>query len=228
MHMRSPVIRVATAVGARINVRAGFSYRILSATPLRNRNSALNDTLDRSLVAFLFIPGVMLYNSATDAVLDWRTPDEIPAASTLHTTLSSTVTVGADTSVRVGLFAGAAPKQEFFAACRWVTMWLGDDVSDASPWVGSRSNALWHRAQDVLASAGRGTRYTVRGVDVDRLVREYGALALGQSVRLRSDVLGLDVTVTIVKLDYDFSATEMLSLELGTITPRLTGVTVTL
>jgi hypothetical protein len=61
-----------------------------------------------------------------------------------------------------------------------------------------------------------------------RLQQEHGTLALGQMVRLRSDLLGLDATVKIVKLDYDFTATESLSLELGSITPRLTGVTVSL
>jgi len=47
-------------------------------------------------------------------------------------------------------------------------------------------------------------------------------------VRLRSELLGVDATVKIVKLDYDFAATESLNLELGAITPRLTGVTVSL
>jgi hypothetical protein len=110
---------------------------------------------------------------------------------------------------------------------RWLSLFLGEGPAMGIQ-NGSGTNTLWHRAQDVLASFAAGTRYTVRGVDLTRLQTENGALALGQSVRLRSELLGVDVTVKIVKLDYDFAATESLNLELGAITPRLTGVTVSL
>jgi len=65
-------------------------------------------------------------------------------------------------------------------------------------------------------------------VDLDRLQSETGALQLGQRVRLRSALLGVDATVRIVKLDYSFAQTEALTLELGVIAPRLTQVTVAL
>ena len=93
---------------------------------------------------------------------------------------------------------------------------------------GSGSNAMWHRAQDVLQTTATGTRYTVRGIDLERLVSEVGALSLGQRVRLRAPRIGVDATVSIVKLDYDFAATETLAAELGVIAPRLTQATVAL
>ena len=159
----------------------------------------------------------------------------VPVPSgTVHETISATATMSGNASLAVRLVPGEVfiandnIATRGFQSVRWVSLWAGSDTPTMGPQVGSGSNALWHRAQDVLASAASGTRYTVRGVDLQRLVQESGALALGQSVRLRSELLGVNTTVKIVKLDYDFTATESLSLELGSITPRLTGATVSL
>jgi hypothetical protein len=152
----------------------------------------------------------------------------IPGAATAHETLATSVLMTATEPYTLALYS--ADESEFTTFARWASLWLDTDTTSDPMGVlsGSGSNALWHRAQDVLASAAQGTRYVVRGVDLTRLQTENGALALGQSVRLWSELLGVLVTVKIVKLDYDFSATETLNLELGAITPRLTGVTVTL
>jgi hypothetical protein len=226
-HVRSASVRIATAVGTQVSVEAGWTFRNTAVTSVQNTDSGGTPTTDLSAVVNLVLPGVMLYDSNTSAVIGWQTPTEVPAGATVHRTVKTTGTVLSDTAVRVGLFPGSVQKSAFFAACRWVSLWIGDAEPD-EPWLGSRSNQLFHRAQDVLASAALGTRYTVRGVDLTRLETENGALALGQSVRLRSETLGVDTTVRIVKLDYDFAQTETLNLELGAITPRLTGVTVTL
>jgi hypothetical protein len=106
-----------------------------------------------------------------------------------------------------------------------VSLWVGSATPAMGPLDGYGSNQLWHRAQQVLAGVAQGTRYTVTGVDLDHLLDAAAPLALGQRVRLRSDRLGVDATVRIVKLDYRFDQTESLTLELGAITPRLTGVT---
>lgn len=45
---------------------------------------------------------------------------------------------------------------------------------------------------------------------------------------LRSDRLGINAVVRVVKMDYRFDSAETLDVELGAITPRLTGVTVSL
>jgi hypothetical protein len=105
-----------------------------------------------------------------------------------------------------------------------MSLWLGGG-STMQMQNGSGSNTMWHRAQDIMATVGLGTRYNVTGVDLDHLLEGAAPLALGQSVRLRSDRLGINDAVKIVKLDYRFDQTEALNLELGTITPRLTGVT---
>ena len=159
----------------------------------------------------------------------------VPVPSgTVHETITASATMSADTSLALRLFPGDVfiandnIATRGFQAVRWVSVWVGDatPVMSAVPYSGS--NALWHRAQDVLASLAQGTRYTVRGVDLALLQQEHGALALGQSVSLRSDLLDAPVTVRIVKLDYLFTEPEVLNLELGAITPRLTGVTVSL
>jgi hypothetical protein len=63
---------------------------------------------------------------------------------------------------------------------------------------------------------------------LEYLERAGGTLALGQRVYLRSDELGINATVRILRLDFSLGAPETLDLELGAITPRLTGVTVSL
>lgn len=227
-HMRSEAVRIATAVGTTVSVRAAWTCRNRTGAAIQNRDSGGLNTLDKASIVSLVLPGVMLYNNATNALLAWDVVRQVPATSTTSDTLTASATISADTTVRLGLFPGTQGRSDLFSACRWVSLWIGDDVSADDPWLGSRSNLVFHRAQDVLASAAQGTRYTVRGVDLARLQQETGALALGQWVRLRSELLGINATVRIVKLDYDFSGPESLNLELGAVTPRLTGVTVTL
>jgi hypothetical protein len=173
---------------------------------------------------------LLLLNAGTGAFLAPTTTGSVtvPALGTASETLSASAVLTGTTSVALGV--GNAAPASMSVLCRWASLWLDENTSNPAmgPLDGSGSNQLWHRAQDVLASSASGTRYIARGVDLVRLQQEHGTLALGQMVRLRSDLLGLDATVKIVKLDYDFTATESLSLELGSITPRLTGVTVSL
>ena len=199
------------ADAAILRAAAGCSFRSRSASGAVNAAITIIDTVTGAPNGTILATG-----SSTSS---------FSSAGTIHETLSCAATIAADRTVTIALYAGTAA-----TFVRWASLWL-DSVSTTDSVVamnGSGSNALWHRAQDVLASSATGTRYTVRGVDLTRLQTENGALALGQSVRLRSELLGVDATVKIVKLDYDFAATESLNLELGAITPRLTGVTVSL
>ena len=199
-----PVLRAA----------AGFTWRSGSASPQTPGGGI--GIIDTNTGSF----GTLVASQAPTVSL--------PAGATAHETLATSVTMSATEPYTLALYSSDESLGTTFV--RWASLWLDTDATSDPMGVltGSGSNALWHRAQDVLASAAQGTRYTVRGVDLVRLQQETGALALGQSVRLWSDVLGIRVTVKIVKLDYDFSATESLSLECGAITPRLTGVTVSL
>ena len=148
------------------------------------------------------------------------------ASSTTHQTLTVSHTLSTTTAVRATVTAGGTGTLGYlhFQGIRWMSLWLGGG-STMQMQNGSGSNTMWHRAQDIMATVGLGTRYTVTGVDLDHLLDGAAPLALGQSVRLRSDRLGINDAVKIVKLDYRFDQTESLNLELGTITPRLTGVT---
>lgn len=159
----------------------------------------------------------------------------IPARATVHCQASCSYTMTADKTVRMALYAaasggvtGTAPNGMTYV--RWASMWLSaaPEETPMGVLVHSGSNPLWHRAQDVLAGAALGTRYVIRGIDLDYLQRQVGTLVLGQQVALRSDRLGINATVRVVKLDYRFDAAETLDVELGAITPRLTGVTVSL
>lgn len=158
----------------------------------------------------------------------------IAARATAHVEAACNVQLAASKTVMLGLYPawGQTPNTTNPAGMtylRWASLWLAETATDEMGLqVHSGANQLWHRAQDVLANAAAGTRYVVRGVDLDQLQQETGTLALGQRVRLRSDRLGLDATVRVLKLDYVYSQAEELQLELGSVAPRLTGVTVSL
>lgn len=154
---------------------------------------------------------------------------DLDASSTRHETLSTSTLLSADITAAVRFTASADNYSS--SLVRWVSLWLDTSSTGTAmgPQSDSASNVLWHRGQDVLEGAGTGERYTVRGVDLALLSQQTDAIALGQRVRLRSPILGLDTEVTVVKLDYTLSDNaEALGLECGTVTPRLTGVTVAL
>lgn len=157
-------------------------------------------------------------------------------------------------STIAGVYTMTADKTVFFslypARCRKATI-VGDNVlsgeaSAATYWYNasmslsatntpptsvpsrSGSNLLWHRAQDVLQGAGVSARYTLRGIDLDALLSQVETIGLGQLVRVRSERLGVDATVRVIRLDFSFTDVETLNLELGAVAPRLTGVTVSL
>ena len=174
------------------------------------------------------LPAIMILDTTGPTIIatgKWATG--VATNTTAHQTLDASVLLTAARTVRAAVLPGNLSVLGGYV--RWVSLWIDTQGGTSmGPQRGSGSNLLWHRAQDVLSQYASGTRYTVRGLDLQRLLAETGALALGQSVRLRSDLLGVNTTVKIVKLDYDFTSTESLALELGAITPRLTGVTVSL
>lgn len=211
-------------------VRSSGAQRINVAAGITVRSNTVEDALGGA-----WWPSLLLVNTGTGLTLASAVKPSIPLYSTVHYTLTASATLASDTTVSARVIAGVDDLLGGFGTAfiqwqgvRWLSLWIGEEEPTMTAIEGSGSNQLWHRAQDVLASSASGTRYTARGVDLVRLQQEHGTLALGQMVRLRSDLLSLDATVRIVKLDYDFSATESLSLELGAITPRLTGVTVSL
>jgi hypothetical protein len=155
--------------------------------------------------------------------------------------IGSSYTMSADKTVRLALYPARCRLplnsilEPFAAEASAITYWhtaslsLSDSATPPEDTASdSGANQLWHRAQDVLQGAGQSTRYTLRGVDLEYLQRAGGTLALGQRVYLRSEELGVNATVRILRLDFSLGAPETLDLELGAITPRLTGVTVSL
>lgn len=199
-----------------VNVAAGISIRSQS---------------NATYLGAAYWPSLTLRNTVAGTALATANSATQAASTTAHYTLTASAQLTANTTIaaRVTAGANAIPSAQFlqWQGVRWLSLWVGTGTAMGLQ-DGSGSNQLWHRAQDVLASAAAGTRYVVSGVDLDRLVRENGVPMLGQFVRLRSDLLGVDVTVRIVKVDYDFARTETLNLELGAVVPRLSGVTVSL
>lgn len=216
----------ATSVGALIRVPSGV-LTVNAAAGITIASNSVTGNLGAS-----YWPSLRLRNTGAGTTLATASSAAQAASSTAHYTLTTSAILTSNTTVAARVTAGQQGTFPTFSylqwqGVRWLSLWVGDGGAMTAN-DGSESNTLWHRAQDVLASAAQGTRYQVRGVDLRRLQAENVALALGQSVRLRSEVLGLDTTAKIVKLDYDFTTDEALNLELGAVVPRLSGVTVTL
>jgi hypothetical protein len=170
---------------------------------------------------------LLLDTTSGVTVLDTDTGASLAGSATVHSVLQTSSLLTASRTVTAGVTL--LNRNVVSSFLRWLSLWIGPTASaPMAAQRGSGSNAIWHRGQDVLASSALGVRYVVRGVDLTRLQQETGAIALGQRVRLRSDTLGVNALVRVVKVDYDFGQPETLNLELGAITPRLTGVTVTL
>lgn len=196
---------------------------------ISNLDGSSNPTDNLSLAATLRLPFLLLRNNGSGTMLSWSAvAQSITAGTTRNDVVTTSASISADFTASVGFYA---PDLNAVGYVRWISVWLDARATTdpMGPTLASGSNLLWHRAQDVLASQGAGTRYTVRGIDLQRLIAETGVPVLGQTVRLRSSALALDDTVTIQKLDYVFGTqNEVLSAEVGVLTPRLTGVTVSL
>lgn len=99
---------------------------------------------------------------------------------------------------------------------RWVMCYQGPAGVVAID--GSHSNALWHRAQDVLEARRSGARYKVtmaRGAKGPRL-------KLDAPVRLLDERLGIDETLRIQRIEWNTHDPDAIRLEVAAITPRLT------
>jgi hypothetical protein len=222
----TPVLVKYDAARPYLHARAGFSVREYGNVTLAN-GAGLQRTPAVAIVEDTGTYGVLLAQGYADA--------SIPGRATAHCEASCHYQMAADKTVKLALYScptgtvlGSNPAGMTYV--RWASMWLAATADESPMGIlnGSGSNTLWHRAQDVLAGAALGTRYVVRGIDLDYLQRQVGTLVLGQRVALRSDRLGINAVVRVVKMDYRFDSAETLDVELGAITPRLTGVTVSL
>lgn len=208
----SPIrIRVPSGGSTSVSLSAGISVRVPGS------NNPTPST---------YWPTVKIWDTVGAVALSTQASPVQTLNSTAHYVLTTTAVLTASKIIAARVEAGTsfAGGGALWQSVRWVSLWTGTGSAVAAD-QSNGSNLLWHRAQQVLSGVGLGTRYTVTGVDLAHLLDGAAPLALGQSVRLRSDRLGINDTVKIVRLDYRFDQTESLNLELGTITPRLTGVT---
>jgi hypothetical protein len=170
---------------------------------------------------------LLLDTTSGVTVLDTATGANLAGSATVHTVLTAASLLTASRTVTAGVTL--LNRNVVSSFVRWLSLWVGPESDrPMAAQRGSGSNALWHRAQDVLAGVAAGVRYTVRGASLAALEQAYGALSLGQQVRLRAPRLDVSVTVQIVRLDYDLTRPTGASLELGAAIPRLSAVTVSL
>ncbi len=208
-----------------LNAKAAFTVKEFGNVPLNNSGA------DRLPGVAIIEPGGTYGTVLASGV----SGESVPALGEASFDVACAYQLTGNKTVRMALYSAACGDTTGSFAngmtyVRWASMWLSATPEEIPMGLvaNSGSNPLWHRAQDVLAGAALGTRYVIRGIDLDYLQRQVGTLVLGQQVALRSDRLGINATVRVVKLDYRFDAAETLDVELGAITPRLTGVTVSL
>ena len=208
-----------------LNAKAAFTVKEFGNVPLNNSGA------DRLPGVAIIEPGGTYGTVLASGV----SGESVPALGEASFDVACAYQLTGNKTVRMALYSAACGDTTGSLAngmtyVRWASMWLSATPEETPMGLvaNSGSNPLWHRAQDVLAGAALGTRYVIRGIDLDYLQRQVGTLVLGQQVALRSDRLGINATVRVVKLDYRFDAAETLDVELGAITPRLTGVTVSL
>jgi hypothetical protein len=161
------------------------------------------------------------------------TPTRLQAATTASVTggavanrvVSLAHTITADTTVALGI----APVNDstpsggrLWHAVRWAALWIGDATLPLID--SSASNVAWHGAWDALLA---GTaRWRLRGVDLAALLADGAPLALGQRVRLSVPSLNEDGRFRIVRIDWSLDEVGTVALELGSVQPRITAVTV--
>jgi hypothetical protein len=203
-----------------------WTYVTGTTAQAQNLDASSNPTNDAALVTQRNYPAMALLKAGTVASHALVTPN-IPAGATGNAVLSCSTQLTAATSMTLAAYPGSFA---CFSFLRYASMWL--DTAAGTGLMGrqasSGSNVLWHYAQDVLGGLAAGVRYVVRGAALAALEQEFGAVALGQQVRLRAPRLNVAVTVRVVKLDYDLSRPGSAALELGAVIPRLSAVTVSL
>jgi len=109
-----------------------------------------------------------------------------------------------------------------FTFLRWVSATVSLNGLPLALVDGSASNALWHRAQDLIEARSNAARYRVRLSTVAPFAEDASELlTLGGMARLVSPVIGLDVTVRIARVEWAVANEDDIALELQVLTPRL-------
>ena len=187
---------------AQINVAAGFTMHNGNGSAIGNLDAGTAITEELALTVDRRLPGVMLRNNATAARLAYGIAlRQIANNTTQEEVVTCSTTLTADTTLDVCLLPAFQP-QSLYAACRWVSVWLGPST-DVPPYQGSWANKLWQRANRILVGrslSARQLRVSLR--DLSRaagysLTRE--SLTLGGTVTL----VDLGITVRIIAITYD-------------------------
>lgn len=225
LRMQSSPVTIKYAAGwETLRLTADFTI-VGSNTTLGNTDAGAAITDDITTATTRGLPAVMLVDPAGPTRLAYAIcPTSVDAAELSHQQVSCTYTLSTDKTVAVALLSS---NLGMWQGCRGVALELRADTETEAPYQFSGSNQLFHRAQDVLAQRTTAGRYRITGVDLRALLMDGEPLVMGQWLRVRSE-LG-DATLRIVTLEYAFGdAGESMIVEVGTVAPTLTQVTVTI
>ena len=155
---------------------------------------------------------VQMSSAMTDPI-----PFEIDGSTWEHLTvpLSYTLTQTRRLEVCIAPLSGYAGARGAFLFLRWAFKWTGG--ADVPPVVGSHSNPGHHRAQDILEACRNAARYTVQ-FDPERAGSE--PIVLDGYGRIVDELLGIDTTQRIQRIQWATHNENDLTMELATVAPR--------
>jgi hypothetical protein len=155
---------------------------------------------------------VQMSTTMTDPI-----PFEIDGSVYQHLTVTLDYTLTQSRRVEVCLApsSGYPAARGAFLYLRWAALWTGSAA--VPPVLGSHSNAMYHRAQDVLEASRNAARYAVTlSRDADD-----SPLLLQQTVRLVAPEMSLDTDLSLERLNWHTHDPNDVSVELARVAPRL-------
>lgn len=206
VRLQSDALTVKYIAGplAQVNVAAGFTMHNGSGATVGNLDAGTAITEDLALTVDRRLPGVMLRNNGSGARLAYNIAvRQIANNTTQEEVVTCSATLTADTALDVCLLPAFQP-QSLYAACRYVTMWLGP-ATEMPPVEGAWDNRRWQRANRLLLSRGltsQQVRLSMRELSLmttESIARD--TLTLGGLVRLPD----LSADLRIVSITYDLA-----------------------
>lgn len=157
-------------------------------------------------------------NIGTSTVTYQENPTELP--------LVAQVKLSASRRVAVRLYGGSSSNFARWHVVKSAMLYVGTDPGVPYAREG-HSLTTWHRCQDVMQLRKDAGRYSVRALERGALTGTDVPPDVGQPARIRSAAIGLDVVQRITRLVWRWPGAELVEVDVGPLTPKLTDVDVT-
>lgn len=221
LRMQSEAITVKYIAGPLAQVNAAVAYTLHngSGSAVGNLDAGAAITEDPALVVTRRLPGVMIRNNSTAALLAYGIcTRQIANDTTQEETATCSATLTADTTIDVCLLPGSS--DTIFNGARWCTVWLGP-TTGVLPYPGSWANLLWQRGNRALLARDLGTRQIA--CTLRDLSRAAGYSLTREQLVLGGDIVldDLGITVRLLRVTFDALNLDNPELQLDAMPTRL-------